>query len=361
MPYSFNSAPAWGMNDPAAAAVINKQARANNAAAGIGDILPGSPGAMAAPRPGGSALGAVGNWGTLPDLTQIFSPGQTGTVMTAPRPGGSALGDVGNWLQLPSAGVPAAKTFGSSLGPGSTPRGASGAGGFDIGSLMSGMSGIGSAMGSMLGGFGGGGSAQPRQQTPSDTAAPTQDPAPAEKPKPNPQRQYAGGYTDQQLEELNSYGSNSKNAVRKSQIDQENIAKWKASGNESYDDQKEARVKAAQARAASNGGQYDSEGNYYAPDVVSKLVAEENVKRAKLDADTYGVPEGAQPTAADGSYYAGPAAAPAPAVSPASPASPGAAAAPASTPQKQGRGQSFDPEWFNKLAGMASGWFQGGW
>lgn len=328
----------YGMSDPNAARKINTMALANN---------------LASTSSGGYGQSNVAAANYINQLAKT-TPARAVSGTTVKNPTWAPISGAASY-QLPASydwsklggqfGIPQVSAWsspsGSSGGGGMSGVGAalgSALGGGGMGSMGGGMGSLGSMMGgmgglgSMMGGGGGGGAA-------GGGAAPE----PAKEPeKPLPQRYWAGGYTAEQQARMGDASSLSDEASLKAKYDAENVARFK--GTQGYDDLKKDRVKNAQGLAESQGGQYDSEGNYYSSDLIGGLVKTENEKRAKADAKQYDTPAGAVPVAGNAGDYTPTAAAS---------AAPGGAAPAAPKTPKSG----MDSDWLNRLAGMASGWF----
>lgn len=141
------------------------------------------------------------------------------------------------------------------------------------------MSGIGSALGSMLGGGmggSGGGSYPPA------SSAPPVDQRPE---KPNPQRYYAGGYTDDELAAQMNAGDSAQGDVVKSLQDAQKHAYDFAHPTEK--EGKDADLLAAKREAQRTGGLYDTEGANYTRDQADKLTKEESDKRKFEESKLY--------------------------------------------------------------------------
>lgn len=245
------------------------------------------------PRPGGTALGNnamgdVGSWGQVPDLTQLwgndgsFNSGlwNTFTNGTGMAPGGNTAGAFGPGGAL-SAG-----------GAASGGMGAAG-GGMNLGSLMSG-----------LGGMMGGGAATAPQQSAAQPQTAAPDPyqqaynnlaaqiqaqyaaSQAAANTPQPQVNFAGGYTQDQLNKINAGKNLEQQAAIKAYIDQQNEPKAeaavKAARTQDATDAatKADNVKTAKGQAAQSGGAYDTEGNYYANTAaIQKATDDYNAKQ----------------------------------------------------------------------------------
>ena len=379
----------YGMNDPNAAKAINALAAKNNAAAAKagpavqttykpGELQDLWSGNFQTLFPGSSLLGA----GDKSKLNMLqygasYMPSVNPTAQTTGAgvgiPWASGMVD---WIRQgyenagvdtssiplwgggkyvsknsPSSGIGAPSGGGLAAGGGGL--GSLGAlmGGGGLGSLgsMMGGGGLGS-LGSILGGGGlggamGGGSGAPQQ------------PAAAEKEsdKPVPQRYWAGGYTAAQQAAMNQTGDNYARERMKAGFDADNIKSFK--GMQGYDDLKADRVKQAQQLAERQGGQYDTEGNYYSRDVLGGVIADENKKRAQQDVNYYDTPSGAVPVAGNANDN-----------TPAASGGGGGGGTSSSGGTKSGGtksggslwgGGGLSGDWLKKLGSMASSWFGG--
>lgn len=336
---------AYGMNNTNAAAVINNRALSNNIAAtssggyGMNNVAASNyinnlartttarstPGTTTknptwAPISGPASyqLPANYDWGSLAGHFGLNNP-NTPFEFSG---GGSSSSGIG----APSSGG------GGALGGLGAALGGGGMGG--LGSMGGGMGGIGDALGGALGGGSGAGGGAPAEEK--------------EKDKPIPQRHWAGSYDAAQQAALNNASSDFQRAKLKEGYDVTNIDKFK--GMQGYDDLKGDRVKQAQQLAERQGGQYDTEGNYYSRDAAKDAIDADNKKRAQLDANTYETPKGAVPIAGNEGDQK-------PAGS--TPATGSGSGSSAAAGGKAGS-SNLDNDWLKKLAGMASSWFGGG-
>lgn len=348
-PYTTPSPYAYGMNNTKAAAAINTQSLRNN---------------VNSTASGGYGMNNVAAANYINQLAKT-TPARAQTGTTVKNPTWAPISSSASYqlpasfdysslathfgLNKPTTAWNFGGSGGSSGGTSGVSSGLSGlssiaAGGGSMGGLggmgsmlgggmggLGGMSGIGSALGGALGGgsMGGGTGAPPAEEKEPD--------------KPIPQRHWAGGYTAQQQAAMDQAGDNYSRAKLKAGYDAENIASFK--GMQGYDDLKKDRVKQAQQLAERQGGQYDTEGNFYSRDVAGKAIEEDNKKRAQQDANYYDIPDGAVPIAA-GEGDKKP---------PGSAAGSGGSKSGSSSSGKSG----LDSDWLKKLGGMASSWFGG--
>lgn len=335
----------------ASAAAINKSAYANNTAnkaiAYKPTVYPSTNKTVTNQSSGNdSAKNAMLAWGV--NYMPSASPGAQATGSQANQfqsqinSLGIGTGTGALWDYYKSQGGGSAAPSGGSSGGGTSWGGALGSalgggsmGGSGLGSLggMMGGGGLGGLGGAMGGGSSGGGYPAAEQ--------------PAEKPpeKPAPTRHWASGYTSTQQAAMGNAGTLEQGERLKAQYDAENLAGFK--GMQSYDDLKNDRVKQAKALAERQGGQYDTEGNYYSKDVVKNVTATENAKKSKADANYYDTPSGAVPVAGNANDNV-----PGNSTGTSSGGAGGGAAA--------GGGDSLaGSDWLKKLAGMASGWLGG--
>jgi hypothetical protein len=275
-------------------------------------------------QPGAQLTGSAANQFTAQNA--LLKDTSTGSTWRAYQPGGQ-------FYDLLNGG---GSSGGSSLGGGGLGGLASAFGGGGMGGLgslgglmggggMGGMGGIGDALGGALGGGAGGVPAEEKEPE-----------------KPAPVRHWAGAYTDTQLAQLNQLGGGDlgKQAQLKAAYDRENLDRF--AGMESYEDTKKKRTEQARELAGRQGGQYDTEGNYYSPDVARDAQKAENEKRSKLDWNMYDTPKGAVPiagTSTDNTSKSG--------------------SGSGGGSSSGGKG-GLDSDWLKKLAGMASSWFGGG-
>jgi len=277
-------------------------------------------------QPGAQLTGSVQNQFTAQNRNL---PTHSGSTWEAYQPGGIFA----NWAGGGSSGGGSSPLSGlSSMAAGggglSSLGSLFGGGGLSgLGSMLGGggMSGIGNALGGALGG---GSGAQPAAEEEK------------EKDKPIPQRHWAGGYTSEQQARLNEAKSNSEAARLKAGFDTENIASFQ--GMQGYDDLKKDRVTQAQQLAERQGGQYDTEGNYYSRGVAKKAIDADNKKRAQDDANYYDVPDGAVPIAGNEGDK-----------------KPSGSSAANGGGGGKGSSSKLDSDWLKKLAGMAGSWFGG--
>lgn len=286
-------------------------------------------------QPGAQLTGSVQNQFTAQNRGLDTS---TGSTWRAYQPGGifgSLFGGSSGSSGSGSSGGSSALSGLSSIasGGGLSSLGSMFGGGSSggLGSMLGGggMSGIGNALGGALGG----GSGAPQ--------APAEEEK--EKDKPIPQRHWAGGYTSEQQAAMNTAKSDVERARIKRDFDQANIESFK--GMQGYDDVKKDRVKEAQQLAERQGGQYDTEGNYYSRDAAKDAIDADSKKRAQADANYYDVPDGAVPIAGNEGDK--------------TPVGSTPAAGGGSKSSDKGSGGGLDNDWLKKLAGIAGSWFGG--